>query len=449
MISRITAYRATVAVIWALALWHSWTARGLFVDGSNFLVHIVRQEAFFDFYAPRVFAMVLGQIPVMTAVTVGSTDLHLLARLLSLGLFGLPTIFYTLALHRAKGDAVLLAIVIAAIAIVFMTTSFFIVGEYNTLYAITILIAVRLATADRLTLPDAIALLLLSLLAIRTYETMLYLGPLLSCLVLWKVWRAGARPIVPALLYAGSAVFMVFGMLVALNSVVHPHSPEHLVETWVMAVDFWQNLQFDLALAAALTVIGWALVRPGELQQRLPYLCGGVFLALLALSPLLALSDGLVRPLAKSQYVARTVSGLIIATMILLSVTWRSKLAVHLRAMVALRAPAASGRFLGFALLMLLAGLPADLFLTQSWVRYIDAMHASVQLRPGVIPVEDTPIGRRPDSLLVENWVLTSQSLLLRSKPSDGVLAPPRTFTEWVPYPPQELPNMGRFYWHD
>jgi hypothetical protein len=38
-----------------------------------------------------------------------------------------------------------------------------------------------------------------------------------------------------------------------------------------------------------------------------------VFLVLLALSPLLALSDGLVRPLAKSQYVARTVSGLIIA----------------------------------------------------------------------------------------------------------------------------------------
>ena len=69
MISRTTAYRATVAIIWALALWHSWTSRGLFVDGANFLVHIVRQEAFFDFYMPRVFAMILGQIPVMTAVT--------------------------------------------------------------------------------------------------------------------------------------------------------------------------------------------------------------------------------------------------------------------------------------------------------------------------------------------------------------------------------------------
>src|SRR6187401_2238316 len=150
MISRTTVYRATVAIIWALALWHSWTSRGLFVDGANFLVHIARGEAFFDFYDPRYYAMLAGQIPVMTALTLGVTDLHLLARLLSLGLFGLPTIFYHLALRRAKDDPVLLAIVVAAVGLVFMTTSFFIIGEYNTLYALVTLMGVRLATAERL-----------------------------------------------------------------------------------------------------------------------------------------------------------------------------------------------------------------------------------------------------------------------------------------------------------
>ena len=53
---------------------------------------------------------------------------------------------------------------IAAIGLVFMTTSFFIVGEYNTLYAVVILIAVRLATAERLTIADGLVLALLSLL---------------------------------------------------------------------------------------------------------------------------------------------------------------------------------------------------------------------------------------------------------------------------------------------
>ena len=73
----------------------------------------------------------------------------------------------------------LLAVVIAAIAVVFMTTSFFIVGEYNTLYAIAILVAVRLATAERLTVVDGLVLAAVGGLAIRTYEAMIYLGPLL------------------------------------------------------------------------------------------------------------------------------------------------------------------------------------------------------------------------------------------------------------------------------
>ena len=152
------AYRTTVGLIWGLALWHSWESRGLFVDGSAFLVQIARREWFFDFYAPRLYAMVVGQAPIMTAVFLGVTDLHLLARLLSLGLFALPTALYHLALVRVKDDAVLLAAVIAAIAVVFMTTSFFIVGEYNTAYAIAILVAVRLATAERLTVLDGLFL---------------------------------------------------------------------------------------------------------------------------------------------------------------------------------------------------------------------------------------------------------------------------------------------------
>lgn len=450
MISRTTAYRATVALIWALALWHSWTSRGLFVDGANFLVHVVRQEDFFDFYDPRYYAMIAGQIPVMIAVTLGNTDLHLLARLLSLGLFGLPTLFYTLALHRAKDDPVLLAVVIAAVGLVFMTTSFFIVGEYNTLYAVVMLMGVRLATAERLTVPDGLALALLALLSIRIYETMIYLGPLLCLIILWKVWRAPARPVLATVLYLLAAVFAIRGMTVAIYSVTHPHQPEHLEEVWLMAINFWQNLQFDLALLATVVLVAWALVRPADLARNRPYAYAAVFLALLALSPLLALTDGLVRPLAKSQYVARTVSGLIIATMVVACVAYRTVPPLRLPVFEALRRPDAARRFLSFSFVMLLAGLPADLQLTQSWVGYLEAIRASIQSRGGIIPVEDTPLARPPYSLFVEDWVLTSQSVLLRGKPTDAVLAPPRSYmNQWVPFPPEELPNMGRFYWRN
>src|SRR5476649_2881173 len=146
------AYRSAIGLIWALALWHSWLCRGLFVDGSAFLLNIVRHEWFFDFYPPRLYAMIVAQLPIMTAVTLGQTDLHVLARLLSFGLFGLPTLLYTLALVRARREPVLLAVLIAAIGAIFFTTSFFIVGEYNSAYPLALLIAVRLVTAERLTI---------------------------------------------------------------------------------------------------------------------------------------------------------------------------------------------------------------------------------------------------------------------------------------------------------
>src|SRR5215510_5033881 len=269
------AYRTTVCLIWGLALWHSWESRGLFVDGSAFLVQIARREWFFDFYLPRLWAMVLGQIPVITGLWLGITDLHQLARLLSIGLFALPTALYHLALVRVRHDAVLLAAVIAAIAVVFMTTSFFIVGEYNTAYAIAVAAAVRLATAKRLTVVDGVFLAVVGWLAVRTYEAMLYLGPLLAAMVVWTAWRSKQRPPLALALHLLAAVAFLGGMLVAIESLTRPYSVEHLDETIDMAANFWQNLQFDLVLPAA---------RPGRradlpLGWSLPAAAGALALA--------------------------------------------------------------------------------------------------------------------------------------------------------------------------
>ena len=429
------AYRTTLCLIWALALWHSWESRGLFVDGSAFLVQIVRREWFFDFYGPRLYAMVLGQMPAITGVLLGVTDLHLLARLLSIGLFALPTALYHLALVRAKDDEVLLAAVIAAIAIVFMTTSFFIVGEYNTAYAIAIVAAVRLATAKELTVLDGLFLAVIALLATRTYEAMLYLGPLLAAMVVWRLWRAPSRPWLATALHLLSAASFLVGMAIAIRSLAQPYSVEHLDETIETASNFWQNLQFDLALAAALVVVLWALFRPGDLARGKPYRWACIGLLLLALSPLLVLGDTLVRPLAKSQYVARSAAGLVIGAMVLFIWAAVSALRGRLPAFAALAQGDAGRRFMAFALLMLLSTLPSDVYLTRNWALYLDTVREAVRSRHGVIAFEDLPLARHPFDLLVEAWILPSQSLALRGKPGDGIIAPPKGFNEMAAVP--------------
>lgn len=445
----IIAYRTTIGLIWGLALWHSWESRGLFVDGSAFLVQIARREWFFDFYAPRLYAMVVGQIPVMTALFLGVTDLHLMARLLSFGLFVVPTAFYHLALMRAKDDPVLLASVVAAIAVVFMTTSFFIVGEYNTAYALTILVAVRLVTADRLTVFDSLVLAAVAFLAMRTYEVMIYLGPLLAAMIFWALHRAPSRPILPTVLHVAAAGMFLAGMVVATGSILTPYSEEHLSDTVATATNFWQNLQFDMVLLAALIVVVWALVKPRALLGVRPYAWAALFLVVLALSPILAMNDTLVRPLAKSQYVARTAAGLVIAAIVIFIWASRSKFGARLPALVILRTPDAARRFVAFALLMLVAGLPADIYLTRTWMEYLEAVRTVVRSHSGVIPFESTSLAKNPHLHLIEAWILPSQSLVLRAKRGDGIIAPPKNFDSWQPFPPAEPYGLGAFVWRD
>jgi len=443
------AYRTTIGLLWGLALWHSWESRGLFVDGSAFLVQIARREWFFDFYGPRLYAMVIGQIPVMTAMFLGVTDLHLMARLLSFGLFAVPTALYHLALMRAKDDAVLLAGVIAAIAVVFMTTSFFIVGEYNLAYAIVILVAVRLATAERLTVYDSLVLIALSFMAMRTYEVMIYLGPLMAAMIFWALYRAPSRPIFATALHVAAAGMFLAGMAIAAGSIIKPFSEEHLSDTVTTAANFWQNMQFDLVLAAALVVVVWALIDPRSLLGSRPYRWAGVFLLVLALSPVLALSDTLVRPLAKSQYVARTAAGLVIAAIIIFIWAYRSKFGAKLPALAVLRTPESARRFAAFALLMLLAGLPSDIYLTRTWMSYLEAVRTVVRTQSGVVAFEDTSLAKYPHLHLIEAWILPSQSLALRAKHGDAIIAPPKGFDSWQPFPPATPYGLGQFMWRD
>ncbi len=457
MPSNTFAYRATIGLIWALALWHSWICRGLFVDGFGFLIQIVTFEWFFDFYPPRLYAMIAAQIPVMIGVIMGATDLHLLARLLSLGFFGLPTILYSLALYRARNDSVVLASVIAAIALVFLPVSFFIVGEYNTLYALAILVSVTLATSERLRVSEGLALSGLALFSLRVYEAMVYIGPFLVVMMLWRIWRAWRREpsggrLVATLSHLLAALLFAWATWIARDSIVHPFSDllaMHLDDTLQQARNFWQNMQFDFVFAAALVIIGWALVRPADLVTPRPYFWATILLAILALTPLLAFTHTLVRPLAKSQYVSRVMGGMVTCAIVSFIWFYRSDLHSRLKAPIVLRQEQAARRLLRLACLMSLAVLPSDIFLSLTWVDFIEATRADVVGRSGIIPFEDSKLSRYPEILLVENWVLSTQSLAVRANDHSGIIVPPKGFDEWVPFLLQEPPNLGRFYWRD
>ncbi|HZQ01287.1 MAG TPA: hypothetical protein VFB13_17210 [Reyranella sp.] len=442
-------YRMAAVLIWGLAVWHSWLARGLFGDGSATLLYMMHIKSYVMLYDSRQTVIAVTQTPAALAIWLGITDTHLLARLLSAGLFGLPTAYYHACLFRARRDPALLAAVLLAIAVVFLPTSFFIIGEYNAILPAVLFVVLVLVTAERPTIVDGLLLIATAAMLLRSYETVLAFGLLLAGLVLWRLrqWRApgwGAR------LYFVSALVLVAAAGFSLQSLIGPYRDESQIGDAVAgAALFWTNLQFVLPLVALFIVSAGGLLAPRLLQSRGLYLTAGILLALVALCPLLWLTGGEMRPLPKSHYHSRLVASLVMAAIVVGIWFYALRPAWTPKALALLSQAAPARRLMLFAFAALLAGLPADLQLTELWRQSASLFQATIAARPGLVPVEATPFGRRPWNDFVEDWALSSQSIVMRRSTRDGVILPPRGFAGWQFYDARKpwITDVDMFLW--
>jgi hypothetical protein len=443
-------YRVAAVLLWALAIWHSWMSRALFVDGGPTLVLMMHNGGYALLWDARQTLTAVTQAPAALALNLGVTDSHLLARLLSAGLFFVPTAYYHASLWRARHDPALLGAVLLAIAVVFLPTSFFIIGEYNTVFAAVLFAAVMLATADRPTVGDSLPLIATALMLLRSYETMLVFGPLVAGLVVWRLKRSGRRDI-GSLLYGLVAVLFLASAGFSLQSMhVWHDDPNHVHDTLAGIGLFWTNLQFVLPLSALLVVALAGLIAPRSLGSIRPYLVPGFLLVLIALSPLLWLGDGTLRPYPKGHYHSRVVASMVTAAIVIAIWLYALRPAWAPKAFEVLARPANGRRLMLFGLAAYLAALPADIVLSELWRRSVVAFQATIAARPGLIPVEETAFSRDPYQHLIENWTLPSQSLALRRNPGDGVIVPPRGFAHWQFKDANSWGNdISRYRWDD
>jgi len=316
--------------------------------------------------------------------------------------------------------------------VVFLPTSFFIMGEYNTILAAVLFSVLVLATAERPTLADAAMLIVTALVLMRSYETMLVFGPLVAGLVVWRLRRSGRRDI-GSLMYGLAAVLFLASAGFSLQSMYGWHNdPNHVHDTLAGIELFWTNLQFVLPLSALLIVALVGLIAPRSLESLRPYLVPGFLLVLVALSPLLWLGDGTLRPYPKGHYHSRMLASLVIAAMMVAIWLYALRPAWAPTAFGVLARPVNGRRLMIFGLAAYLAAMPADIVLSELWRRSVGVFQATIAGRPGLIPVEETAFSRDPYNHLIENWTLVSHSLALRRSPNDGVIVPPRDFPHWA-----------------
>lgn len=177
-----------LVLLWSVAGWAGWSLLGLYSDAAYYLTEIIAKGGFDSFDDPqRLFMIAATQVPVVIALKLGVTDLKWLVPIYSFTLLAVPALFYSLALLHARHDENLLGWVVGAIALVFLPSCLFSIGEYNMPYAAVVLAATYLASPRALSAREDAALLLAAVFLLRSYETMLFLGPLLAALAIRRV----------------------------------------------------------------------------------------------------------------------------------------------------------------------------------------------------------------------------------------------------------------------
>jgi hypothetical protein len=446
-VRQVAAYRVVVLLVWGLAAYATVTCRGLFWDGSSFLVNILDHGRFHDFYVARAHVDWVTQVPVLLLSELGVRDTRLLAMAYSAALFGLPTALYHLALARVRHDAVLLAIVIAAVVVVYLPTSFFIIGEYNaTFAAVTAGMAVTL-TARENRLGDAALLCVLGVFCVRSYEAMVYLGPLLAAAIVWS--RRNDTDGATRVLAGIAALAFGAGAVVAAETIADYWTHPHFIKVRSMSFDFWQNLQSAIPLAglALSTLVG--LARPAWLQGRGPLVVMAIAATALSSTPWWRLlhEHSILYPPA--HYLARQAAGLLLVSLLAcmwLHVAWQRKPPLVL---ATLRLPAVSQRLVAAMTVLVIAAAIPDVALTGLWSDYLGRLRNQVDSRRGIIRASALPLLDWPDKLFAQDWSLPAMSAIVSRTPGRAFVRVDNDFLSNPPFDPAcgTLPRLKGYGW--
>ena len=434
-------------LLWGLALHNTLACRGLFWDGASFLVNLLDHGRFHDFYAARAHVDWVTQVPVLLLAEWGVRDTRMLAMAYSAALFALPTAFYHFALVRVRRDPVLLAAVLAIIAAVYLPTSFFIVGEYNVAFAcITAAIAVVLTTGGS-SRGDAALLLAFGLLCLRSYEAMIYLGPLLAAAILWSARRGARDPVANALCQLAALAF-IGGALVSIVTIFNYWDHPHFMKVRSTSVDFWRNMQFANPLVGFLICLVAGARRPAWLQGRGPIVVMGVIVVLLALSPWWRIVHAPSILYPPSHYVARQAAGMLLAALLVgmwLQVAYRNPPAIF----VVVRRPDVARRMVLLLGALAVAGAIPDIALTRLWSGHIEQLRFVLDQRTGIVRAETLPLHDWPTKLFFQDWSYPALSAVVSRTPGRSYIVADQDYLSNPPFEPAcgMLPKLKGYGW--
>lgn len=413
----------------------TWCAIGLYADGTFFLFRILSDDGLFVANPGRTFVTVLTQLPVLAALRVGVQDRDTLIHLHSAGLVLLPSLVWGAALWlQRRGPLYWLFLIMWAGT--FLVSGFFAVGEYNVTYSLVALAAALLLTA-RVHLPRAVLVLAIALVLLRSYESMLFLGPVLvgmSGLAAIRCLRPGRRatPAAAFVLAIGAFSFGA-GAVTAFVSSRSPENPGRIGTALDLAV-LARDPRLMLAAAAAAGLL-LCLVLRDRLSRAMVAAVVSACAIPLFLSPFGAVVPPIVAdhfvvdfPINYDYYQSRVAAGglllfLICAALVIDELACRNDAGAK---------PVSSDRAWPIAASLavsLSAVFVANCLAFSGW---LSTYRQEVRSGSGLVAFEQTGIDQR----FAWTWTNPSLSILLQTDPEQETVLNPAGYVGWQPFDP-------------
>jgi hypothetical protein len=217
----------SLGIVPALAIIHVVAQIGLYGDGSWFLVAILDRRDFFMPDTTRNYATFITQLPLLISFNAELWNIHALIFLHSFGLVFTPALLWSSALVILRSDLFFWPFVLL-LAVVNLNTAFFAIGESNVAYSICVCSMAILLRDKKLGLWESVYLLGLAFFVTRTYEALVFLGPLLGAMTALRMHQSGDSAKISGLLLAACLLF-VASAVIAGSSILFPADRPSLI----------------------------------------------------------------------------------------------------------------------------------------------------------------------------------------------------------------------------
>ncbi len=445
---------ACFAVILLVPTVHLFSQISLFADGSAFLIVLLKERTFFEPDPTRNFSVIITESPVLFALKFGVNNMKELIFAQTFGLVFFTTIIWVFSLIILATDSFFWPFVLL-IAVVYLNTSFFAIGESQVAYSITACCMAILLSSRPINLPRGIILLALSFLVTRTYEALFFLGPLLSLMTAARLREASNQRPVGFLLWGAIILFLAASVIAAL-SVLKPVAPDSLADALRLSIIYRDR---QLLLSFALSLIYLIYVFLGNWKE-INYPCA---IATAATLSLLALPANWALP--RYYYDCRVMVALWLFGFGMIGLLIRLLpeklehrcaplrrfpiLVTSINRVRTLRSAQAGQKgifvYLPILLMILLAAI--DVYHSVQFQRFIENFATEVNSRTGVVALEATNILERGGKYYGWRWTYPTTSLLLRADESKAIILNAKRYHGFQPFDPETaLPDLRSYY---